>query len=103
MLAAVLTLASGCFRPETLTAEIRVPALRSETAAALVYEAFSAFPAEDVKVLSVDRQAGTVRVSYDSTRVALRNLQHRLAAAGFDADDIPANPDARQRLPEDCR
>lgn len=102
-LAATLLAAGGCFRPETVTAEIRVPALRSEIGAVLVGQALAVFPKESLRSHSADWRTGTVRVTFDSTKIEIRNIQHRLADAGFAADDMPPNEEARQKLPPDCR
>lgn len=103
LLGICLTSGSGCFRQTKMTATIRIPALRSETGAALVLQALAEGMGDEVSVLSVDTTAGKIQVSYDSLRIALRNLQHRIAEAGFDVDDLPANPEARSKLPVDCR
>ncbi len=48
-------------------------------------------------------EPGSVRVTYDSMRLALKNLEYAIAAEGFQANDIPPDPAARERLPERCR
>jgi hypothetical protein len=103
VLGAFLLAGSGCFRPETATAEIRVPALRSEIGAVMIGQALSTFPKESLKSHSADWRTHTLRVTYDSTKIELRNIQHRLADAGFAADDLPPNEDARRKLPPDCQ
>lgn len=102
-LGTVLLALGGCFRPETVTAEIRVPALRSEIGATILGQALASFPAESVRSHSADWRTGTLRVTFDSTKIELRNIQHRLSDAGFAADDVPPNEEARQKLPPDCR
>lgn len=100
---AVLLALCGCFRPETVTTEIRMPALRTELGAVIVGQVLATFPKDSLKSHSADWKTGVVRVTYDSTKIEIRNIQHRLSDAGFDADDVPANEDARQKLPPDCR
>lgn len=46
---------------------------------------------------------GRVTVTYDSMKVAIKNLECAVAGAGFDAGDIAADTEARKALPADCR
>jgi copper chaperone CopZ len=52
---------------------------------------------------SVKCVAGSVTVTYDSMRTAVRNLEFAVAEAGFDAGPIPADPKARDALPAECK
>lgn len=36
-----------------------------------------------------------LRVRYDPLKTALKNLEHRVAAAGFTANETPGNPESR--------
>jgi hypothetical protein len=94
---------AGCFRQEVVTLEIRAPQVRNETAASLVRAAFGGFDTGLVHRLEIDTARGAVRVTYDSTRVARKNLEIALADAGFDANAIPADPEKRKALPPECR
>ena len=44
----------------------------------------------------------TVSITYDSMKTALKNLEFAIAAAGFDANDTPADQRVRVALPPAC-
>jgi copper chaperone CopZ len=46
---------------------------------------------------------GSITVTYDSLKLAKKNIEHAIAAAGFDVGETPANPTAREALPAECR
>ncbi|MDZ4200205.1 MAG: heavy-metal-associated domain-containing protein [Kiritimatiellia bacterium] len=98
-----LLLATGCFRDTRVTVELQVPALASASCAQRVEAAFSTFDRDIVRIESLHPETRTLVVNYDSEKIALRNIQHHLAEAGFDCDDIPGYPAAKAQLPEDCR
>ncbi|WP_297815451.1 copper chaperone [Segetibacter sp.] len=47
--------------------------------------------------------SGTTRVQYWPDRVNLNYIQTAFANAGFDADDIKAEPDSYKKLPPACK
>jgi mercuric ion binding protein len=47
--------------------------------------------------------SGTTRVQYWPDRVDLNYIQTAFANAGFDADDIKAEPDSYKKLPPACK
>jgi hypothetical protein len=100
---AVLLAASGCFRPVRETVEVRVPQLRSEEGIRRVTAAFQGLPADLIQGLEFDLERRVVRVTYDNQRLRVRNIEHLIADAGFDANETPADAAQRARLPEECR
>jgi hypothetical protein len=50
-----------------------------------------------------DVAARTVTVTYNSMRLAIKNIEYAITAAGFDVNEEQARPEARQALPEGCR
>jgi hypothetical protein len=56
-------------------------------------------------ILSVtpDVENETVTVRYDSEKLAIKNVEFIVSGTGFDANELPANPKARARLPKDCQ
>lgn len=55
----------------------------------------------------VHYDTGDIDVTYDSMKLAIKNLEFGIAAAGYDVQTqpytIPADPKAREALPEDCK
>ena len=94
----------GCFRQELVTAEISVPGMGSPACAQLVANHLrpEKYAGLEGPVIP-DHQKKTVTVSYKSTQIALKNIEHLIAEIGFDTNAIPGNEQARQKLPEECR
>lgn len=53
--------------------------------------------------LQINLLSGTTRVQYRPDRVNLNYIQTAFANAGFDADDIKAEPDSYKKLPSACK
>ena len=53
--------------------------------------------------IQINLLAGTTRVQYWPDRVNLGYIQTAFANAGFDADDIKAEPDSYKKLPPACK
>ena len=96
-------LVMGCFRKEILTVEITVPQMRSEECAQHVANALRRLEAEALRDVQLDIERRVARITYDSTRLGLKNLEYALTTAGFNANDKEAEPVLREALPEGCR
>ena len=103
LLLGCMALLTGCFRKEILTVEIAIPQMQSEACAQLVLQAIGRLEADAIlrAEMIVDRRIASVQ--YDSTRLGLKNIEHAISMAGFDANDVLARPEAREALPEGCR
>jgi periplasmic mercuric ion binding protein len=101
LVAAMACAAVSCRRDDIRTRTISIPQMKNERCVQLVTNALNQceglFP--DKTVVG----AGSVTVTYDSMRTAMKNLEHAIAKAGFDANDIPADPQARAALPGACK
>jgi hypothetical protein len=53
--------------------------------------------------MQINLLSGTTRVQYYTDRTNLNYIQTAFANAGFDADDIKAEPDSYKRLPPQCK
>ncbi len=53
--------------------------------------------------MQINLLSGTTRVQYWPDRVNLNYIQTAFANAGFDADDIKAEPDSYKKLPPSCK
>ena len=51
----------------------------------------------------IDTTNRTVSVKYNSRVTAQKNIEHAIAAGGFDVEDTPANPTAKAKLPAPCQ
>lgn len=100
-IAAALFAAGACRTQDIRIQVIRTPQLFNNDCAQIIVRDLS--KAEGVRDVAYSLQDKTVTVTYDSLKLALKNLESVIAAAGFDANDTPANPQARAALPEVCR
>jgi copper chaperone CopZ len=51
----------------------------------------------------VDYRRKTTKVSFYSDRTNIENVRAAIANAGYDADDVSANPDSYKKLPKCCK
>jgi copper chaperone CopZ len=96
-----LALLAGCYRQEILTFTVNVPQLRSESCGKFITDRL--VTVEGVKAASIDLANKQIHVEYLSTKIAKKNIEFVIAGAGYDANERPGNPAARNALPEDCR
>lgn len=82
-------LLSGCRSQDIRRIKINVPEMENDTAAMRVVSILAKVEGVIPESITVDIKERTVTVSYDSIRVALKNLEYALAEEGFTANDIP--------------
>ena len=99
----VAALAVSCRTKDIRTVAIRVPEMKNQSCAQIVGEAVARQQGVLRERVELDPVNRVVRVTYDSMQLAIKNIEHAIADAGFQANDIPANPKAREALPADCR
>lgn len=58
---------------------------------------------EGVKTVLVDYKKKTTTVTYAVERTNIENVKTAIANAGYDADDVKAEPDAYNKLPLCCK
>ncbi|HOO21156.1 MAG TPA: hypothetical protein PLJ99_07040 [Kiritimatiellia bacterium] len=105
-LAALLVLAAGCFRNTVSEMELAVPAMRSEDCARRVREAIGTLgtgPEGAIKEIRLDVEQRKAWVKFDNVRLGRRNVEVAVRHAGFAVNDLPADEDARAKLPRECR
>jgi copper chaperone CopZ len=105
-LAVLLALSAGCFRNTVSEMELDIPAMRTEVCARLVREAVNALgtgPDGSIKEIRIDVDQHKAWVQFDNVRLGRRNVEVAVRHAGFAVNDLPANNDARARLPAECR
>ena len=106
-LAALLALATGCFRNPVSEMELEIPAMRTATGERLVKEAVASLGMNEqdgairsVRTDAVQRKAWVV---FDNVRLGRRNVEVAVRHAGFAVNDLPAVEEARAKLPPECR
>ena len=109
LLSCVLWLAS-CRQHDLRTVTIKLPGLKNEACVEVVRKSLAAVGKQpglrgaiDVRSAEFSLEQRTVTLTYDSMCLALKNLEHYIADAGFAANDTPPNARAVKALPEECR
>ncbi|OGV40678.1 MAG: hypothetical protein A2X46_02395 [Lentisphaerae bacterium GWF2_57_35] len=92
----------GCFRKEACTLIVKVPQMNSPECGRIILTALQG-PIDGILSATPDYANHTVAVTYESTKLAVKNIEFVIAGAGFDANDTPAKPEARKALPAGCR
>ena len=106
ILALLGLLAAGCYRPDHRSITVSVPQMKSQDCATRIVDVFRIGRPDKVDgIVSVtpDLAAKSVVVTFESLKLSIKNVEFAIASAGFDANDIPANAEARAKLPEECR
>jgi copper chaperone CopZ len=99
VVAAVLV--AGCFRQDVKTIVVNVPAMKSPECSKIIQDAM--LKVEGIEQVTPDVTAHTVTVRFNSTRVAIKNIEFVIATAGFDANSTMAPPETKAALPAGCR
>lgn len=91
--AALAAALCGCRRTDVRDFEIKVPALTRENSnkvvgALMCYEGVSDVARAQKNSIVIDESAHTVKVKYDSMKVAKKNLEMAIASAGFEANGV---------------
>jgi mercuric ion binding protein len=58
---------------------------------------------DGVQKFVVDYKRKTAKVTYITDRINIETIRTDIANAGYDADDVTANPEAYQKLPTCCK
>lgn len=99
----LMIMTSACFRAEILTARIDVPQMGSAECRRLVMRGLETIDQEAIRQVELDTEQRVAIITYDSSSIRLKNIEHAIRAAGFDANDVVAEPEARDKLPASCR
>lgn len=91
--AALAAALCGCRRTDVRDFEIKVPALTHENSSKVVKALMGFDGVRDVAKLQkntivIDESARTIKVKYDSMKVAKKNLEMAIASAGFEANGV---------------
>ena len=58
---------------------------------------------EGVTNTVVDFKRGTTKVTFWNEKTNIENVKTGIANAGYDADEVTANPDSYKQLPRSCK
>ena len=91
--AALVAALCGCRRTDVRDFEIKVPELTRENSSRIVGALMGYDGVRDVAKLQkntivIDEPAHTVKVKYDSMKVAKKNLEMAIARAGYEANGV---------------
>lgn len=99
----MLLMATACRQVDVRETTIATPGVGCPACADRVRQALAGISGIDHGRLLVDYTNGVTRVTYDSMRLGLKNLEFAIIAAGYDANELAAREKARAALPAECR
>jgi copper chaperone CopZ len=97
----VAFLACGCFRQDVRTLVVNVPQMKSADCSKIIQGALSRI--EGIISAEPDLEKRTMSITYNSTKLSIKNIEFLIAGVGFDANDEQGKPEAKAALPAGCR
>lgn len=97
----ITTFASAQAKKGVQTVTIKTPTVQCESCKKRI-EGY--LKREDgVQKSNVDFKKHVTKVTYVAERTNIENIKAAIANAGYDADDVKAEPEAYERLPKCCK
>lgn len=96
-----LVLLVSCYRQDVRTDTFQVPQLAGPACARIIQEALA--PIEGIQSAQPDYENRTMAVTYDTKKLARKNVEYTITGIGFDCNENKANPAAKKKLPESCK
>ncbi|MBS1620279.1 MAG: heavy-metal-associated domain-containing protein [Bacteroidetes bacterium] len=84
-----------------LTAKIKTPNARCEECKTKIETYLKRY--DGIISINVNFRKGETTVKYVTDRINIEEIKTAIANVGFDADDVPANPDFYKLLPKCCK
>ena len=84
-----------------LTAKINTPTVQCDMCKERIETYLKRY--DGVTYINVNVKRKETTVEYLTDRTNIENIKTAIANAGYDADDIPANPEAYKELPKCCK
>jgi copper chaperone CopZ len=84
-----------------LTAKINTPTVQCDMCKERIETYLKRY--DGVTYINVNVKRKETTVKYLTDRTNIENIKTAIANAGYDADDIPANPEAYKELPKCCK
>ena len=85
----------------SLTAKINTPTVQCDMCKERIESYLKRY--DGVLSVNVNVKKKETTVKYLTDRTNIENIKTAIANAGYDADDVPANPDAYKALPKCCK
>lgn len=93
--------ASACFRQDIKTFTVETPQMKNRDCAEIIANAVRSI--DGVRKVETHMPDRSVEVTYNSLKLAEKNVEIAISRAGFDANSILAKPKSRKRLPEELK
>jgi len=103
LLLLISCIAAGCRTKDVRDGVISVPGMKNQACAQIITEAIARQQGVLRETMEVDYAKREVKFRYDSMQLAMKNIEHAVAEAGFQANEIPAYEKARENLPPECK
>ncbi|OQY94289.1 MAG: hypothetical protein B6D37_08530 [Sphingobacteriales bacterium UTBCD1] len=84
-----------------LTAKINTPNARCEECKSKIESYLKLY--DGIVTINVNFHKGETTVKYVTDRINIEEIKTAIANTGFDADDVPANPEFYKLLPKCCK
>ncbi|HEU4574140.1 MAG TPA: heavy-metal-associated domain-containing protein [Chitinophagaceae bacterium] len=98
---AVLGIAGSAQTKALETAKIKTPTVQCEMCKSRIETYLKRY--DGVTFVQVNYKKKITTVKYLTDRTNIEEIKTAIANAGYDADDVPANPDSYNRLPKCCK
>ena len=92
---------TGCFRQEVRTIVVEVPQMHSAACGQVIQDAL--VRGDGILSAHPDLLAKTISVTYESTKIAAKNVESIIADVGFRANDRPPDETVRATLAAECQ
>ena len=99
---AIATVFLGCRQVDNRKVTFNLPQVINNACEQRVRQAIKDLKGIDQESIVFDYDNGTMVLVYDSMKLANKNIEHNIIAAGFDANELKADPKARAALPPEC-
>lgn len=97
-----MTSAAQAQQPKLQRAEIKVPHATCEPCKQIIEQTAPKY-VDGLITINVIFKRGVALVTWYPDRTNLEEIKTAIANAGFDADDVTANPDTYKKLPACCK
>ena len=93
--------ATSCRKSDVRIVDIKVPGMTNPARAKIIQDSFMTPQGimQGIVTIQPDFLKKEVKITYDSMKLARKNLEYTIAAVGFDANDVKAKTNAAAALP----
>ena len=83
----------GCFRQDVRTLVVKVPQMKSLECSKILQGARSSI--EGIVSAEPDIENRTMSITYNGTKLGIKNIEYLIAGVGFDVNDEQGKPEAK--------